>query len=343
MKKPHLIFALLTLAILIVFTWHIIETMDLSPAHPKLQDLKVNASNKFYYELELEGKTLQFNLVDPEQAPAEILPLVKLGWNIMHQTQQYAKEYVGNALNCGNCHFSCGNTFGGKNGSISLVGATTWYPEYIPKLSQTLDFRPSQSPGVGRSEPAHISNTSESPILPPLSASSTENQSLRHVEYSERFKSTMTLEQRIDNCFMRSMNGKVLPPESKEMKALVAYLGWISHEVASIKKSPWRGLIPLGIDHTPDLANGKKVYQETCGPCHQPNGQGLLKEDSTLQIPPVWGPDSYNDGAGMNTLPKISSFVYYNMPFQQPSLTKEEAIDVSAYLIKQPRPHLSAH
>ena len=51
-----------------------------------------------------------------------------------------------------------------------------------PNVPQTLDVRPSQSPGVGRSELARFSNTSEALIAQPLSAfASAENQSLRDV------------------------------------------------------------------------------------------------------------------------------------------------------------------
>ena len=39
-------------------------------------------------------------------------------------------------------------------------------------------------------------------------------------------------------------------------------------------------------------------------------------------IPPLWGNDSFNNGAGMNTLPMLSSFVYWNMPFENSILIR---------------------
>jgi thiosulfate dehydrogenase len=290
-KKNYPILGLSLLVLLIVgsFCWYMTICTDYSSVqeenNPKLKELTIDPTQDYYYELKLPNETLHFNLVDPDQAPDSIKAKVKLGWKIMHQTHLYAKAYVGNGLYCTNCHFSSGNTFGGRNGSISLVGATNWYPAY-----------------------------------------------------SERDKKNITLQDRINNCFQRSMNGKPLPEGSKEMEAILAYLGWISNEVDGVKKTPWRGLIPLKTTHKPDTINGKKVYVEYCAPCHQPNGEGMFRDE--LQIPALWGDHSYNDGAGMNRLNLVSSFIYWNMPFQQPALISEdEALDVAQFLIEQQRPH----
>ena len=40
----------------------------------------------------------------------------------------------------------------------------------------------------------------------------------------------------------------------------------------------------------------------------------------------------------MNVLGKISGFIYYNMPYQEPNLTEEEALDIASFVIEQPRP-----
>ena len=39
-------------------------------------------------------------------------------------------------------------------------------------------------------------------------------------------------------------------------------------------------------------------------------------------IPPLWGSNSFNDGAGMNTLEMLAPFIYLNMPYQQANLTR---------------------
>ena len=49
-----------------------------------------------------------------------------LGYNILMDTQKYAPQFVGNKMNCRNCHFEAGRT---KNG-VSLVGVGAAYPWY---------------------------------------------------------------------------------------------------------------------------------------------------------------------------------------------------------------------
>jgi thiosulfate dehydrogenase len=59
-------------------------------------------------------------------------------------------------------------------------------------------------------------------------------------------------------------------------------------------------------------------------------------------MPPLWGPDSFNDGAGMHRLIASASFIRANMPFgtryTAPVLSVEDAWDVAAYINSQPRP-----
>lgn len=150
--------------------------------------------------------------------------------------------------------------------------------------------------------------------------------------YSKRLEKTISLEERINNCFERSMNGKPLPKNSKEMKAILAYLKWIASEVPERKDYPWLGLKLLASTHIPDPSNGHKIYLKNCSLCHMRNGQG------NAHNPPLWGPHAYNDGAGMSALPKLASFIFYNMPYNDPFLTQEQALDVAAFLVNQRRP-----
>ena len=51
------------------------------------------------------------------------------------------------------------------------------------------------------------------------------------------------------------------------------------------------------------------------------------------------GPDSFNDGAGMNGTSEMAAFVIHNMPQNHPgTLTPQQAYDVSAYIHTMPRP-----
>ena len=131
------------------------------------------------------------------------------------------------------------------------------------------------------------------------------------------------------------MNGNPLPSDSLEMEGLLAYLAWISHEVMEAPKLPWLGLDPIPSNHFPNPENGKKVYENHCQICHGAEGEG------TKGVPPLWGPESFNDGAGMNTVQMLSSFVWLNMPLGQPVLTATESLDVAAYIVGRPRPHFT--
>lgn len=72
--------------------------------------------------------------------------------------------------------------------------------------------------------------------------------------------------------------------------------------------------------------------------CHAANGAG----NPSAGFPPLWGPASFNDGAGMNA--KMASFVRANMPANAPgTLTDQEAADVSAYVLSHPRPKFNAN
>jgi len=137
------------------------------------------------------------------------------------------------------------------------------------------------------------------------------------------------------DCFQRSMNGSAPPADSKIMQALTAYYQWISKGIPIYAEVPWIGLpeAEMPKDHKPDLASGETVYKNVCARCHGAEGQG------TPIAPAVWGQDSYNDGAGMNRVSTFSTFVWRFMPKASPSLTKEQAIDVAAFVHGKPRPH----
>src|SRR5437660_1666969 len=60
------------------------------------------------------------------------------------------------------------------------------------------------------------------------------------------------------------------------------------------------------------------------------------------QFPPLWGPDCFNNGAGMSRLLTAAVYAMHNMPigttFDAPVLSDENAYDVAAYIINQQRP-----
>jgi thiosulfate dehydrogenase len=113
----------------------------------------------------------------------------------------------------------------------------------------------------------------------------------------------------------------------------VTYYQWISRGLAIYEDIPWLGLRPLRETATADGTRGSEVFRQKCEACHGSDGHG------TKIAPPLWGPDSFNDGAGTSHPKMFSAFSHLNMPFGNPDLTEEQAWDVAAFVTGQPRPH----
>ena len=148
---------------------------------------------------------------------------------------------------------------------------------------------------------------------------------------------------RINDCFERSLNGKALDPTSKEMEAMVAYILFVGKDVPKGETPEGSGFKDLAFLERPiDPEKGRKVYQEKCISCHQSDGQGLIDKSGRYTYPPLWGPLSYNDGAGLYRMSNFAKYVKWNMPLgashDSPQLTDEEAWDVAAWVNTQSRP-----
>ena len=71
--------------------------------------------------------------------------------------------------------------------------------------------------------------------------------------------------------------------------------------------------------------------------------EGIYNEQGETVFPPLWGPRSFNIGAGMARVNTAAAFVKANMPFgQDNTLTDQDAFDVSAFFTHQPRPDFEA-
>ena len=149
---------------------------------------------------------------------------------------------------------------------------------------------------------------------------------------------------RINDCFERSLNGKALENNSKEMVAMVAYIQWLGKDVPKGESPKGSGLyeVPL-LDRAADPIKGKTVYDNLCQSCHMAEGQGMPKPDGTGHIyPPLWGENSYNDGAGLYRISRFAGYVKANMPlgatYENPILTDAESWDLAAYVNSMARP-----
>ena len=155
------------------------------------------------------------------------------------------------------------------------------------------------------------------------------------------------IEKRVADCMERSLNGRAAPDSSREMRAIVAYIKWLGQGIPKGKKVYGTGFLKLPyLDRAADPVIGKAVFASKCQRCHGPGGQGQkLAEGSGYQYPPLWGPGSYNDGAGLFRVTNLARYVKAAMPFgatfDHPQLTNKQAWDVAAFVNAQPRPHLA--
>ena len=76
---------------------------------------------------------------------------------------------------------------------------------------------------------------------------------------------------------------------------------------------------------------------EHCTACHGEDGQGVQIADK--KAGPLWGPHSWNDGAGSALIYMLAGVIRYMMPYLNPGvLTDEEAQQIAAFITSQPRP-----
>lgn len=145
-----------------------------------------------------------------------------------------------------------------------------------------------------------------------------------------------TIEDRINGCFIRSMNGKEIDEDGKEMKAMVAYLEFISKDVKSEDDITWRMVNNKDSVPEPDVVAGAELYNnKSCITCHAADGSGTGERTG----PALWGDGSFNEAAGLNRLNKATAFIQNNMPKNDPgTLTDQEAADLAAFILLQDRP-----
>jgi len=227
---------------------------------------------------------------------------VRWGYRIFVNTPKEAGRFTRGRMSCNNCHLNAGQ----RERALPVVGVAGVFPEYNARAGRLI-----------------------------------------------------SLADRIVDCFMRSENGTgtiedgndpsavgdsqdMLPsPASKEVLAVAAYLTWLSKGYPIGKNPAWRGrnaipadrLIPVG---KLDAHKGEGRYTEKCTSCHGADGQGVQIGDK--KAGPLWGPDSWNDGAGAARLYTLAGIIRYAMPYLDPgSLTDEDAQQIAAFITSKPR------
>ena len=168
----------------------------------------------------------------------------------------------------------------------------------------------------------------------------------RFPQYRGRENREIKLEERINGCFERSLNGRYLSEDSPEMKDMLAYMQWLSQGISKGVKVKGQGIPKLELlDRAANPETGKVIYTSKCSVCHQPTGAGMatnVNDRSQGYIyPPLWGSDSFNNGAGMARVITAAQYIKANMPFGNATLTDAEAFDVAAYINSLQRPQKS--
>lgn len=159
-------------------------------------------------------------------------------------------------------------------------------------------------------------------------------------QYRKKNGKVNTFGERLQGCFRFSMNGKAPPLDSAEMVALETYAWWMATGAPVGKKLPGAGYPKAGFKppQPPDYARGETVFRNNCALCHGDDGQGRQVAGRNV-FPPLWGPQSFNWGAGMHQLDNAAAFIKANMPFSRGNtLSDQDAWDVAMYMDAHERP-----
>lgn len=214
---------------------------------------------------------------------------IRRGMQIFKNTQTNASEFVGNGLNCVNCHLDGGR----RADSAPMWGAWVAYPKYRSKN-----------------------------------------------------KKINTMEDRINGCFTYSMNAQAsqsggAPPKGHNAYVdLQAYFHWLATNAPTgveMKGAGYPKLKKTAMGYDP--GRGRAVFDQACASCHGGNGEGQKDLNGRYIFPPLWGPDSFNWGAGMARVDTAAGFIKANMPLSQADrLTDQQAWDVAAFVDSHERP-----
>ena len=157
--------------------------------------------------------------------------------------------------------------------------------------------------------------------------------------YRSRGGRINSLQERVNGCFERSMDGKALDLGSDDMNAIISYMTWLSQDMPVGVSPEGRGFVKVNKELEPNPETGEKLFAEKCSVCHGDNGEGQYNDDGTYIYPAVAGDKSFNDGAGMARTYTAAAFIKGKMPFGQGNtLSDQEAVDIAAYFTHLPRP-----
>lgn len=195
-------------------------------------------------------------------------------------------------------------------------------------LADTRDSLPANAPSALRCFSCHLDEGRRESALPLTRAY------VHYPQYRARSARVELIEDRINDCFVRSLNGRPLSNSGADMRDIITYLAWLGRAAARNDSAPAHDAVFAQL--AADTARGAVVFAERCARCHGATGGGIGP------YPPLWGPKSFNIGAGMTRYRTSAPFILHNMPFDQPNtLTPQQALDVARYVGTRPRPDLA--
>ena len=243
-------------------------------------------------------------LTDPSLDDSRLSKDIKWGYQIFTNTPGEAPQFSAGHGSCNNCHLNGGQ----RERAMPLVGVAGMFPEYNRRAGRLISladrvvdcFLRSQN-ATGRGAPADA-----------------------------------------DGELSANVASRLPSPVSKEVLALSAYITWLSAGSPVGKNPTWRGQNTIAADalvpiEKLDRARGESIYNERCTTCHGEDGQGV--QIGTKKAGPLWGPDSWNDGAGAARVYTLAGIIRYSMPYLDPgNMTDEDAQHVAAFINSKPRP-----
>jgi thiosulfate dehydrogenase len=285
---------------------------------PLLADVLVPASTTMVTAWDVPQNPLTDSSLDDSRLSKDI----RWGYKLFTDTPHEARQFAPGRISCSNCHLNAGQ----RERSLPLVAVAGMFPEYNRRSGRLYSLNDRIVDCFWRSENGTgvLGSSSPEPRAPspePRAASP---------------------EQRVPSPEPRAPSEMLPTPTSKEVLAIAAYITWLARGTAVGKNPAWRGqntiaasaLIPVA---KLDRKRGEDIFKERCTNCHGLDGQGVAVGDK--KPGPLWGPDSWNDGAGAARVYTLAGIIRYAMPYLDPgSLTDEEAQLVAAFINSQPRP-----
>ena len=242
-------------------------------------------------------------LNDATLGQSKLAEEIRWGYRLFTNTPVEARRFVPSEVTCNNCHLNSGQ----RERAMPLVGIAGVFPEDNRRGGRLISLAD------------------------------------RIVECFLRSENSTGILERDEDGYALRVGPEVLPtPTSKEVLALSAFLTWLSRGYEIGGNLTWRGqntipsaaLIPIG---KLEPQKGEAIYKERCTSCHGPDGEGVFVGDK--RPGPLWGPRSWNDGAGASRVYTLAGIIRYTMPYLDPgSLTDEEAQQLAAYINSKPRP-----